>query len=270
METFMADEGMAVDTQPEVQQTEQVIDDGMQEEGQEAAQEVKEEKPQEDHIPKGVQKRIDRAVRQKYEAEARARVLEERLAALERQAPASKPQNVDAPRLEQFDNIEDYVTAKAEWVAEQQINKTFSARERAEAEAKANQQRKSVGETWAKKVAQATAEMPDFEDVVASSDIQFNDPIALQAIQESDVGPQIAYYLASNPDEADAIAQLTGTAAIRAIGRIEAKIQDKKVAVTKTPEPIKPVGQRAKVDKDPTQMTDKEFAAWRKKYTAAR
>lgn len=255
----------AVQDAPIEQEVEQVVEPV--EQAEQTEQVV--EKPKEEPIPKGVQKRIDRAVRRQYEAEARARVLEEQLQALSRQ-PQQATKVEGEPKLEQFDNIEDYVTAKAKWVAKQELDSTLTARERQTAEAQQRIQQQTAAETWAKRVAIATAELPDFEEVVASSDITFDDPVTLQAIQESDLGPQIAYYLASNPDEADAIARLKGAAAIRAIGRIEAKIEGKSASVTKTPEPIKPVGQKAKAEKSPADMSPAEFAAWRKKFIASR
>jgi hypothetical protein len=92
----------------------------------------------------------------------------------------------------------------------------------------------------------------------------------LEAIKESDIGPKIAYYLAMNPDEAATIAGLSGVSAIRAIGRLEAKILDGKATVTKTPPPIEPAGTKAKAVKTPDQMSDNEFAEWRKRHIKAR
>jgi len=254
------------EVQPEGVQNENT--DGLQEEGQKAAQEVV-EKPKDEPIPKGVQKRIDRAVRQKYEAEARANELERRLQQLEQSQVAKVPEG--APKYEDFNNDFDaYSRAVARYEANQVVESTLSSHKKAEAERQAQAAQVKTAESWAKRVAAATVEMPDFDEVLASSDIQFKDPAILQAIQESDIGPKIAYYLASNPDEADDIAELTGAAAIRAIGRLEAKIEDKKVSVTKTPAPINPVNQRAKVEKAPEEMTPKEFDAWRKKFIATR
>lgn len=250
------------------------IENAVQIEGQEAPQEVTESKPElpkDDPIPKGVQKRIDRAVRQKYEAEARANELERRLQQLEQQPRHQEQQKAEGePRLEQYDNIEDYVSAKAAYVADQRIQHTLTARERAEADKQAQTAQQHSVENWNKRVQLATAELPDFADVVSSSDVRFNEPAVLQAIQESDIGPKIAYYLASNPDEADEIAKMRGSSAIRAIGRIEAKLELGKTSITKAPPPIEPTGTKAKAVKSPDDMSDSEFAAWRKRHIAAR
>lgn len=216
-------------------------------------------------LPHGVQKRIDRAVRQKYEAEAEAKVLRERISQIENaQRAQPRQQEAGEPKLDQFDNIEDYVAAKAGWVADKRINDTLTAREKAQAEQRAQAAQTQTADTWNKRVMAAKEEMPDYNEVVGSSDIQFKDPAVITAIQESEIGTKIAYYLASNPDIADEIAELRGNAAIRAIGRLEAKLEGVKSNVTKTPAPISTVGQKSSITKSPEKMTDAEFAKWRK------
>lgn len=263
-------------TAPTVEPTaREEIDNAVQSQGQEAPQEVatevKPDPPKEEPIPKGVQKRIDRAVRQKYEAEARANELERRIQQIEQQSrPPAQGKAEGEPRIDQFENIEDYVSAKAAFVADQRIQHTLTTRERAEAEQRAQAARQQSADNWNKRVQLATAELPDFDEVLASSDIRFNEPSVLASIQESDIGPKIAYYLATNPDEADEIAQLRGSAAIRAIGRIEAKLELGKASITKTPPPIEPTGTKAKAVKSPDEMSDSEFSAWRKRHIAAR
>jgi hypothetical protein len=65
-----------------------------------------------------------------------------------------------------------------------------------------------------------------------------------QTIQASDVGPDIAYYLGSNPREADRISRMSPYLQAKEIGKIEAKLADSPIPVKKTssaPPPIKPV-----------------------------
>jgi len=251
----------------EVINNEEVTQDALQNEEQEAPQEVKKPEP----LPHGVQKRIDRAVRQKYEAEAETKVLRERISQIENiQRSQPRQQEAGEPKLDQFDNIEDYVAAKAGWVADKRINETLTAREKAQADKNAQSENDRVEETWQKRVMTAQTEMSDYDDVVGSSDINFNEPAVITAIKQSNIGPKIAYYLASNPDIADEIADLRGIAAIRAIGRIEAKLEGTKSNMTKTPAPISTVGQKASITKSPDKMTDAEFANWRKAQIAKR
>jgi hypothetical protein len=229
----------------------------------------------EDPIPKGVQKRIDRAVRQKYEAEARSKMLEERVASMEQRQYAQQPQqrvlDNSEPKIENFDNFDQYVAAKAEYIAKKQIESTLTARERAQAEHREATERTKTVDSWNKRIAAATAEMPDFEEVLASSDVPMTPPMR-QAIMESDIGPKLAYYLANNPEEAEKIAGMSPIGAIRTLGRIEERLSNSKPAVKSTdaPPPIKASGSTATVTKDPHKMSDAEFAAWRKNQIKAR
>jgi len=247
---------------------------GEQKKEEPKAEEPKPEEPKEEAVPKGVQKRIDRAVRQKYEAEARAKMLEERLEKLERMGQTQPQQQHiaqnDRPTIDKFDNFDDYVAATAEWIADQKIQKTLTEREKQQAAEREAAERTKTVESWNKRLAQATVEMPDFEDVVASSDVPVTPPVQ-QAIMESDVGPKLAYYLASHPDEASAIAAMAPIGAIRALGRLEERLASQKpnIKPTSAPEPIKPVGTRAAVSKDPGKMSDAEYAKWRKSGRAA-
>lgn len=225
----------------------------------------------EDPIPKGVQKRIDRAVRQKYEAEARTKMLEERLAALEtRQQPVQRQSDDSEPTIDKFDNFDQYVAAKAEYIAKKQIESTLTEREkRQKADYEAAERTKTV-ESWNKRIAAATVEIPDFDEVLASSDVPMTSSMQ-QAIMESDIGPKLAYYLANNPDEATTIAGMSPIGAIRALGRLEERLTSQKpvVKTTSAPAPISPVTGRASVKKDPGKMTDAEYEKWRKQGRAA-
>lgn len=235
------------DTKPEVVET--------------AKPEVKE-----DPIPKGVQKRIDRAVREKYEAQTEARMLKERIAALESyRQPQQKTVDNDEPKIENFNNFDEYVAAKAEYIADKKINSTLSERDKRQAAERETTERTKTVESWNKRLAAATVEIPDFEDVVASSDVPMTQPMQ-QAIMESDIGPKLAYYLASNPEEAERIAAMSPIGAIRTLGRIEERLATAKpeVKTTNAPAPIKPIGSRATVAKDPGKMSDAEYERWRK------
>ena len=233
---------------------------------------AKEATPEKEHenapIPKGVQKRIDRAVRQKYEAEARAKMLEERLSAVEARQhipPTTRQADSSEPTIDQFDNFDAYVAAKAKWIAADTIRQTLSEREKQQQAAYEAAERTKTADSWTKRIAAATVEMPDFEDVLASSDVPMTPPMQ-QAIMESDVGPKLAYYLANHPDEATDIASMSPIGAIRALGRLEERLATAKsvVKTTNTPAPISKLGARAVVGKDPGKMSDAEYEKWRR------
>lgn len=178
--------------------------------------------------------------RKEAEAERQRRVeLEQRLAALEQQAP--KKEFVDQePQPSQFQDAFEYAKALAEYTADKRIEEM----KRQEAEAKAEAARQSMIQEWSKKVESAKAELPDFDDMVASSDVVVSDDIR-DAILESDVGPKILYHLAENSEFAKKVASMPTRAALKEIGkleaRFEAKAEEKPVVRSKAPAPVTPI-----------------------------
>ena len=234
-----------------------------------AEEQPKPEEKKEDPIPKGVQKRIDRAVREKYEAQAEAKMLKERLDRIEQniQERVAKPIDNSEPRIDNFDDFDQYVAAKAEWIASKKINETLDERERRSAEERAAAAHYQAVDGWNQRLEKATAELPDFKEVIESSDVPMSD-FMRDAIIDSDLGPKVAYWLANNPDEAKKIASMSPLATVKAIGRIEERLESLAKAPKKptaAPAPLKSVGGKASVQKDPGQMSDSEYAEWRKK-----
>jgi hypothetical protein len=68
-----------------------------------------------------------------------------------------------------------------------------------------------------------------------------------EAIQSSEAGPDLAYWLGSNPKEAERIANLSPLMQAKEIGRIEAKLSDNPPVkkTTSAPTPISPVTARS-------------------------
>ena len=94
----------------------------------------------------------------------------------------------------------------------------------------------------------------------------------LDSIAESDVGPEVAVYLARNLEEGRRISQLSDSAAIRAIGRIEALIENQgsrpavQKKTTAAPPPPKTVTGASGVGKDindPTLTTKQRIEIWK-------
>lgn len=210
-----------------------------------------EEKEQEEK-PKAnpkLERRFSEITKQREEARKEAQrereareALEARLAALEKQTAPQVPKVDEEPQPSQFNDAFEYAKALAEYTADKRIEEM----KRQEAEAKQAQERQKVIETWASKVQQAKATLPDFDDIVASSDVVVNDDIR-DAILESDVGPQILYHLAENEDVAKKIAGLSAKQALREIGKLEARFEAKEtpepkpIVRSKAPAPIQPL-----------------------------
>lgn len=221
-----------------------------QSEPEEAEAEAKQEGERK-HNPK-LERRFSEITKQREEARKEAQqerearqALEARLAALEsQQKPQKLAEAVDEkPQPSQFQDAFEYAEALAEYTADQRI----ANMKREEAEAKQAEERAKVIKQWTSKVEAAKATLPDFDDIVASSDVVVNDDIR-DAILESDVGPQILYHLAENDEVAQKIAGLSPKAALREIGKLEARFEAKPevekpapIVKSKAPAPITPI-----------------------------
>lgn len=218
----------------------------------ERSEPVIEEKEQEEK-PKGnpkLERRFSEITKQREEARKEAQqerqareALEARLAALERQPAPQAPAVDQEPQPSQFNDAFEYAKALAEFTADKRIGEM----RKQDAEAKEAQERQKVIDQWANKVQQAKASLPDFDEIVASSDVVVNDDIR-DAILESDVGPQILYHLAENDEVAKKIAGLNPKQALREIGKLEARFEAKETKSqaapnvrSKAPAPINPL-----------------------------
>lgn len=219
--------------------------------------------------PKGVQKRLDELTRLRYEAERRAE--QERQERLEWQRRAmgqqtQQPQTAK-PTVDQYQTYEDYLEALSDWKVEQRL-----VSERAEAEKRqAEEANRRKTQTYIERAESARSKYEDYDHVAHGGHWSPTEEMK-ESILESDYGPDIAYYLGSNPEEAQRISRLSSSAQHRELGKLEARLSmpAPKPKPTKAPEPIKPAGVKAKADKDPSEMSDSEFAEWRRKQIAKR
>ena len=217
------------------------------------------EKIEQEEKPKAnpkLERRFSEITKQREEARKEAQrereareALEARLAALEKQSVPQAPKVDEEPQPSQFNDAFEYAKALAEYTADKRIEEM----KRQEAEAKVAQERQKVIESWANKVQKAKEVLPDFDDIVSSSDVVVNDDIR-DAILESDVGPQILYHLAENDDVAKRISGLSAKQALREIGKLEARFEAKEkpeptpIVRSKAPTPIQPIKGSAPAD----------------------
>ena len=240
-----------------VEETPEPVAEEDQSEPKEAEKEANQEGERKQN-PK-LEKRFSEITKQREEArqeaqrERQARVdLEQRLAALEQQRQPQQQSYVDQePQPSQFNDAFEYAKALAEFSTE----KALAERDRQVAQQREQEAQQKIIQSWAQKVQEAKAELPDFDDLVASSDVVVNNAVR-DAILESDVGPKILYHLAENNDLAKKIASLSPNAALREIGKLEAKFEAKPetaqtapVVRSKAPAPIQPIrGGQGKAD----------------------
>ena len=221
---------------------------------EQSGQESEETKATEEKKPNPkLEKRFSELTRQREDARKEAQrereqreQLESRLKELEQRAnPTPVYQENEKPQPYQFTDAFEYAEALSEWSAEQALLN----RDKQEAERRANQDRQKMLNEWQSRLDAAKTELPDYEDMVASSDVQVSDAVR-DAILESDVGPRILYHLAENPDVAEKLNAGSMISALRQIGKLEAQFEKKEapvaefkpsVARSKAPAPINPI-----------------------------
>lgn len=267
--------GIASKSEP-VAEVEKTPSEPVEENSESVSEEEKEAKPTEERKqnPK-LEKRFTDITRQREEArkeaqtERDARVkLEEEVKAL-RQQSAPKAVNVDAkPQPNQFEDAFEYAEALAEWSTEQALVR----RDQEEKDRRVDAERQKVIQTWASKVTAAKADLPDFDDMVASSNVIVPDHVR-DAILESEVGPRILYELADNAELAKKITGMSLSASLREIGRLEARFESKTetrpsnpVGKSKAPTPINPIrgtGSSMSVEVDSNGAFHGTYQAWK-------
>lgn len=148
--------------------------------------------------------------------------------------PAVSPVPREVPPADQFESVEAYAHALAEKRAAELVQQR-----------EAHQQQTQVLESHRDREETAREKYDDYEDVVYNPKLAIT-PIMAQTIQASDMGPDVAYYLGTNPKEAERIARLPAIAQAKEIGRLEAKIASAPPVkrTTSAPTPISPVSAR--------------------------
>ena len=183
----------------------------------------------------GIEKRFSELTGERNEAKRAAE--EAKKEAAELRARLDKIEKGDAdeePKPEKFTDAVEFGRAYGKWLA---------AKERQEMQAKlakerADEEQKKVVSAWNKQWAKVSREYEDFEEVTAEP-LVITQQTVTDAIYESDVGPRIAYYLSKNREEAEKINEMGVKAALKYLGRIEAKIELELESAKEKPAEIK-------------------------------
>ena len=197
----------------------------------------------EKHGQSRFERRISKLYRKLGEADAKAAALQKELEVFK--APKA-PSAEGAPRLEQFDDIEKYADAKAEWVKSQAI-KDYETKQRTEAQ---TAQQRQMTSAWEERVTSAQEKYDDFDEIVG--ELAPTSPFSV-AIMREENGADVAYHLGKNPKEAMRIVKLDPVDQILAIGRLAAKLSSEPPVVkqpSKAPPPITPVSGKSAVQSD--------------------
>lgn len=176
------------------------------------------------------QEELDAIVGKRLAREQRKWEREQKAKAVVAPPPPAEPLQPD-----DFANAQAYADALAERKAQELI-----AQRAAEAE------QASMLDAYQDREEEARSKYADFEQVAYNPKLPVTETMA-QTIQASEIGPDVIYYLGSNPKEADRIARLSPLLQAREIGKIEARLAANPPAkkTSTAPAPIAPVTARA-------------------------
>jgi hypothetical protein len=153
----------------------------------------------------------------------------------ERERPKAPAAPAEPVSQDKFESVEAYADALAAQKAEQLLQQRELERQQA-----------ALVESYHEKEEQARDKYDDFEQVAYNPSLKISTVMA-QTIQASEIGPDIAYYLGSNPKEAERISRLSPFLQAKEIGKIEAKVavSPPTKKPSSAPAPIQPVAARA-------------------------
>ena len=181
---------------------------------------------------KFTQAELDAMIGKRLAREQRKWEREQQAKQAEMQAKARVP--AELPPADQFESPEAYAEALAEKRAQELIAQRETAKRQAE-----------IMEAYHDKEEEVRGKYDDFDQVAYNPQLPITDVMA-ETIRASEIGPELAYHLGSNPKEAERIARLSPFLQAKEIGKIEAKLADAPPVkkTTSAPEPIKPVSAR--------------------------
>lgn len=204
----------------------------------------------------GWQRRINKitAARAADKAASQAEIDHWKALALKQSAGEPKVEKVESksvsastePDPDDFETHKDYVKAVVKWDADEREKTHQEKQQKTQLK---TEQEKMLSSFQERRQAFAKS-TKDFEDVLESVDDVIASPTVQELILSSENGPALMYELAKSREEFERICKLQPLAAAREMGKIEARIsktsesKQETKKLTKTPEPIAPVGSK--------------------------
>ena len=243
--------------------------------------ETDEEEQEVEKQPKknGFKKRIDKLTKRNSEYEARIAQLESQLGGNNgKQNPAQVEtpvvvEELKEPNINDFEEYTDYVKALAKYEINQE-NKALKVKQEEELIKKEAEQ---ITTKYRERVEEAKKRYgSDKWNGLQKIDL----PLSIQMraeIMQSEVGPDILFYLYHNLEENKKINSLTPAGQIKELTKLELKISNKladktpkkgeetKEKISKAPAPVKPISSKTdgKTFRDPNKMSFQEYKAWK-------
>lgn len=234
VETFKPEEVKAVEAEPK-----QVVEPQANAEG-DVSQETDESKQSKKR--NGYKEKLERTKAELAEARAQ----------LEAAKPKAEPTGEKAPKVDDFETYEAFYAAQAKHEARSEFARLKAEDEKKSKESDLRKQAEAQRDAFKAKADEFMKGNPDFEEVIKEAGLAEVPQLGM-VLMESDMGPELAYHLAKNPEDLEQLKGMTYTQKARFIGRLEARLEKdtpepkptKEVKVSKAPAPIVPVGKSA-------------------------
>jgi hypothetical protein len=192
----------------------------------ESPEEIKDPEPKEEKLL--TQEQFDRELQKRLARERRKfdREYSEKIAQAQREQLVNNP-----PSLDEFNSAEEYAEALAIVKAEEILARRQS-----------DQHERDATDSFKEKQEEIKSKYDDYDQVVGNENLPITQMMAV-TIRDSEIGPEIAYFLGTNVKEAERISRLPGHIQAKELGKIELKLTDNPPVkrVTSAPTPITPV-----------------------------
>lgn len=256
-------------------------------------------------LPERVRRQIGKKHRQMMEAQEFARERDSDAAAekaradtLQRQLDelrGSKSKGPDSgadeagdpaePKPEDFKTVGEYTRALTKYEVAKAAAGAKAEGEKATRESQQQAQVAQMEQAFAQRQTEFIKVTPDYVETLESSEADVPN-LANQYIVESERGPQLAYFLAKNPDEVTRLRKLSPTRMLAELGKLEDKLPTaaKPAAanaagngnggvrqISRAPAPVQTLNGESSsgVEKDPSKMSFPELRAFRQAERAA-
>lgn len=186
-------------------------------------------------------KRLKRRIYQLSQERDRLRKEKEEL---ERQVKKPDEELVE-PDRDSFDSLEEYYEALSAYREKKAVANFKAEQERKQREEAEEREFQTLSEKWQESREEAADRYEDFDEVLATTEAPMTSTMS-RYYMESEIGADVAYYMASHPEKADKIAKLSPILQVRELAKIEGTVSaemerrtDK--PVSSAPEPVTPV-----------------------------
>lgn len=224
---------------------------------------------------KYAQKRIDRLTWEANEAKRKAEELEAKLREWQERQPEP---SAARPKPEDFQDYDAYVEALADWKAEEKARKLRDELKAESEKTRAKTEADRRMEAFRAAESKFRATVQDYDEAILDAQDTPMTQVMFDVILESEVGPNLLYHLAKNPDEAERIAHLSPARQAAEIGKLEDKLAQQlkdppKPKASNAPPPVNPVRARGSASTprlDDPNLSMEEYSRLRRKQLSER